>query len=170
MRLYHVAINQRYWSRDTNVVKESSLDIGKLDRTLIHQISEAYSTFLRYMDLRSNSPLRSLGLSQWRALNLIHFNPGCTQSAVATHLDINRASASSIIDLLVKKSLVERQAAKRRSAYSLLMTKAGETEIKSFYGEMQKMEKDIESTLGAEKNAQVIAILKELTAALVSKT
>ncbi|WP_225010948.1 MarR family winged helix-turn-helix transcriptional regulator [Novosphingobium percolationis] len=52
-----------------------------------------------------------LSRTQWRALGYIYRTPGLTQTELARHLEIERASVGHVIDQLEKAAFVERRAA-----------------------------------------------------------
>lgn len=52
-----------------------------------------------------------LSRTQWRALGYIYRAPGLTQTELAKHLEIERASVGHVIDQLEKAAFVERRAA-----------------------------------------------------------
>lgn len=146
------------------------MSVGELDRKLVYHLWEAYSALLSFMDARSDSPLHNLSLTQWRTLNLIYFNPGSTQSALAKEIGITRASMSPIINYFEKKGLLEREPAERRNAYALSMTDSGKAALQDFYNEIEVMEHEIDKEFGATKTAKIINLLTELRALLDVKT
>lgn len=149
---------------------DNQMSVGELDHKLVYHLWEAYSAFLSFMDARTDSPLHSLSLTQWRTLNLIYFNPGSTQSALAREIGITRASMSPIINYFEKKGLLEREPAERRNAYALSMTATGKAAIQDFYHEIEIMEQEIDKGLGTAKTAKIIKLLTELRALLDIKS
>lgn len=52
-----------------------------------------------------------LSRTQWRALGYIYRTPGLTQTELAQHLEMERASVGHVIDQLEKAAFVERRSA-----------------------------------------------------------
>ena len=67
-----------------------------------------------------------LSRTQWRALAYLYRSPGLTQTELARHLDLERASVGHVIDQLEKAHLVERRSMEgNRRVWSLhLLPKA----------------------------------------------
>lgn len=137
---------------------------GNLSRNLVYHLWETYSSFLRFLDARSDTPIHKLSLTQWRTLHLIFNNPGCSQSALAKRIGITRASMSPVINFLEKKGLIERQPAARRNTFALSMTTKGNKEVQAHYREIEAMEQEIGQAIGKQKLAKSIDLLAEIRA------
>lgn len=70
-----------------------------------------------------------LSRTQWRAIAYLYRSPGLTQTELARHLDLERASVGHVIDQLEKAHFVERRSIEgNRRVWSLhLLPKAIET-------------------------------------------
>ncbi len=145
--------------------KTEIMQAGDLSRNLMYHLWETYSSFLRFMDARSDTPIHKLSLTQWRTLHLIYNNPGCSQSALAKRIGITRASMSPVINFLEKKGLIERKPAERRNTFALSMTATGKTGVQSLYQEIELMEKEIGDSIGVDRLTESVDLLAELRAA-----
>lgn len=77
---------------------------------LVFLLEEVPRKFRKLFD--ANSSKFGLSRTQWRALGYIYRTPGLTQTELAKHLDMERASVGHVIDQLEKMALVERCTAK----------------------------------------------------------
>jgi DNA-binding MarR family transcriptional regulator len=103
-------------------------------------------------EMRRNRPTE-LSMQQFRALGIVSHHPGSSVSVVAGHIGLTMASASKLVDALVKLGLVTREASaedRRRvvlhvteSGYSALATarSAALGRLASFLGKLTEAER-----------------------------
>lgn len=77
---------------------------------LVFLLEEVPRKFRKLFD--ANASKFGLYRTQWRALGYIYRTPGLTQTELAKHLDMKRASVGHVIDQLERMALVERRTAK----------------------------------------------------------
>ena len=96
-------------------------------RACARDVMEAVPLAMRV--IRAEMRLRGGGFAtvpQLRALGLIHRHPGASLSDVATHLGVTPATASVLVDRLVRQGLVHRDAHPReRRRIRLFLTRSG---------------------------------------------
>src|SRR5262245_48432935 len=96
-------------------------------RECARDVMEAVPLVMRV--IRAEMRLRSgrfASVPQLRALGLIRRRPGASLSAVATHLGVTPATASALVDRLVRRRFLRRGAHPReRRRISLSLTRGG---------------------------------------------
>ncbi len=107
----------------------------------------------------------SLSRTQWRALGYIYRTPGLTQTELAKHLEMERASVGHVIDQLENAALVERRSAEgNRRIWELhLLPKAFEL-LPSLRMEADKTYDRVLAGLGEDQ----VAMLREMLATMSS--
>jgi DNA-binding MarR family transcriptional regulator len=84
-----------------------------------------------HCEMRKHRP-KGLSLQQFRALAVIKHHPGASLSLVADHLGLTRATASKLVDILVKKQLVTRvESSEDRRLLVLNVTTQGEQALET---------------------------------------
>jgi len=90
----------------------------------IHPIMQFIRTEMR----KERDP--SLSVPQFRVLAFLSLHPGVSLSDVADHLGVTRATASSLVDRLVKRGLVDRlEHPQERRHIMLNLTKPGKEQL-----------------------------------------
>lgn len=90
-------------------------------------VMETVPLLMRTMrrEMRQNQPAE-LSMPQFRTLRILHRHPGMSLSGLAGKLDLTLASASKLIDVLVKHELVQRESsAADRRRIELQLTECG---------------------------------------------
>ncbi|MDO8768697.1 MAG: MarR family transcriptional regulator [Burkholderiaceae bacterium] len=104
-----------------------------------------------------------LSPTRMSALSTIGANPGISQSALGEVLHIAPPSVVKVVDILERIGLVERRAAKTdRRIYALVLTDAGEDELKRCRTLVASYERDISSKLSATERRQLIELLSRV--------
>ena len=96
-------------------------------------VMETVNTVNRILkrEIREHRPVE-MSMQQFRALRVVDRHPGESLSAVATHLGLTDASASKLVDGLVKSRLVKRiDATEDRRKVVLTLTRAGRRALES---------------------------------------
>ena len=96
-------------------------------------VMETVNTVNRILkrEIREHRPVE-MSMQQFRALRVVDRHPGESLSAVAAHLDLTDASASKLVDGLVKSRLVKRiDATEDRRKVVLTLTRAGRRALES---------------------------------------
>ncbi len=108
-----------------------SLDIETNDGQQIDQPAElvmdtvAMVTRIVRREMRKHRPVE-MSMQQFRALGIVQRHPGASLLTVAGHIGLTTASASKLIDFLVKQGLVARaESAEDRRKLVLNVTEAG---------------------------------------------
>lgn len=82
-------------------------------------------------EIRRNRP-EELSIQQFRALGIVRRHPGESLSLVARHLGLTTASASKLIDALVKQRLITREdSPEDRRKVVLVITEAGQLALEA---------------------------------------
>jgi DNA-binding MarR family transcriptional regulator len=96
-------------------------------------VMETVSMVMRAIrqEMREHRPVE-MSMQQFRALGVVNRHPGESLSVVATHLGLTDASASKLVDALVRTRLVKRiDALEDRRKVVLTLTKAGRAALES---------------------------------------
>ena len=85
------------------------MKLGKPSEECAARVMETIPLLMRFIraDMRSHNA-DSLSIPQLRSLAFINRNPGASLSLVAEHLGVTCATASTTIERLVQRNLVER--------------------------------------------------------------
>ena len=80
----------------------------KLDDLLFYHLDKAIKTYRQFAQRQLKLAGYQLTIDQWLVLKTIHDHPGINQDGIAEIVFKDNASVTRIIDLLVKKKLIER--------------------------------------------------------------
>ena len=96
-------------------------------------------------------------------LQVIANTPGLTQSALAEAMDVDRSSIVKVVNQLVEKGLIVRDAvpADKRS-YHLRMTAIGKTALRRIEDAVMRQDRDFSAALSETERATLISLLKRL--------
>jgi len=103
----------------------------------------------------------------YTTMALMAANPGCSQVDLAREGVLDKSSLVAIVDDLEKRGLAIRARSpldRRRS--SLFLTPEGEAMVKDMYAAAMATEKSIRDALGADKMAQLFALLDDAYAVI----
>jgi DNA-binding MarR family transcriptional regulator len=100
---------------------------------------------------------------EWRVLGLLHSNDGMTPSALADHVQLDRARTSRAIGALVKKRLIVREInpSDRRGAH-LTLTPSGQQLYRDLMPHVKNINRRILSVLNEEEMRQLESWIKKL--------
>ena len=104
-----------------------------------------------------------LSVPQFRALVFVNRNPGTALSPLAEHLGLTLPSTSKMVDHLVLRSYLNRQASKDdRRKITLELTTQGESVLKTSYQATQKQLESILEKLNPEEQENLLSSLRIL--------
>lgn len=98
----------------------------KLEDVLFYLIEKTNKVIRRYSQVRFSEAGLEITVDQWLVLKKISDSERITQIELANAIFKDRASITRILDLLVSKKLVTKEAGADRRAYELTLTAAGE--------------------------------------------
>lgn len=98
----------------------------KLEDVLFYLIEKTNKVIRRYSQVRFSEAGLELTVDQWLVLKKISDSERITQIELANAIFKDRASITRILDLLLTKKLVTKEAGADRRAYELTLTAAGE--------------------------------------------
>ena len=124
----------------------------------------AVPVIMRFIRTHMRSHRQNLTVPQFRTLVLLSHNGDPSMSDVADHLGISLSAASRMVDGLVRRGLLERQArpADRRSV-SLSLTEVGKQTFQTALRATQETLADRFKALSGEDLAQVAGAMETLT-------
>jgi DNA-binding MarR family transcriptional regulator len=96
-------------------------------------------------------------------LQVIANNPGLSQSALATTMDVDRSSIVKVVDQLEEKGLIVRDASPTdRRRYRLHMTTPGVWALKRIQNAVSRQDREFSARLDEAERATLIDLLKRL--------
>ena len=98
----------------------------KLEDVLFYLIEKTNKVIRRYSQVRFSEAGLEITVDQWLVLKKISDSERITQIELANAIFKDRASITRILDLLLSKKLVTKEAGADRRAYELTLTAAGE--------------------------------------------
>ncbi len=98
----------------------------KLEDVLFYLIEKTNKVIRRYSQVRFSEAGLEITVDQWLVLKKISDSERITQIELANAIFKDRASITRILDLLLEKKLVTKEAGADRRAYELTLTAAGE--------------------------------------------
>ncbi len=98
------------------------------------------------------------------ALLLIRANPGCSQSALGSVLNVNRSSAMKIVDLLEGRGLIRRAPSADPRAHALELTREGKVFADEVDTALAEHERAFFGVLNAAERASLLDMLARLQA------
>jgi MarR family transcriptional regulator, transcriptional regulator for hemolysin len=103
----------------------------KLERVVFYMLDKAIKTYRQFAQRRLNDAGLDITIDQWLVLNTIESDPGVSQWEIAEKVFKDAASVTRIIDLLIKKGYLLRQAHPvDRRRFTLALTGEGKTLVK----------------------------------------
>ena len=104
----------------------------RLDRVIFYSLDKSIKTYRQFAQKRFIEAGLDITIDQWLVLNAIAEKPGISQLEIAEKVFKDAASVTRIIDLLIKKQYLVREAHNSdRRRFSLELTKEGKALIKS---------------------------------------
>jgi DNA-binding MarR family transcriptional regulator len=99
----------------------------KLEGVIFYTLDKSIKTYRQFAQRRFIESGLDITIDQWLVLNTIHEKPGISQLEIADKVFKDAASVTRIIDLLIKKNLLERsQHGQDRRRFTLAITKEGQ--------------------------------------------
>jgi len=148
-----------------------------LDELTVPRVDECAGVVMETVPLlmrvirRGNGQMTGLSMPQFRALRILHRHPGLSLSALAEKLDLTLASASKLIDVLVKHSLVERiYSLSDRRRVELRLSAQGRDVLASMWQAAHARLTDALGQLNDDDRALVIQAMRALQTALAVET
>src|SRR5262245_18273975 len=121
--------------------RESATGSGRTTaRRCARGVMESVPVVMRVIraEMRSRGG-RFASVPQLRALGLVHRRPGASLTDVATHLGVTPATASVLVDRLVRRGLLHRDAHPReRRRISLSLTRDGTRHLRAARAETRR--------------------------------
>ncbi|MBD0377678.1 MAG: MarR family transcriptional regulator [Flavisolibacter sp.] len=104
----------------------------KLEKVIFYTLDKAIKTYRQFAQRRFTENGLDITIDQWLVLNAIADNPEISQLEIADQVFKDAASVTRIIDLLIKKNYLEREAHDQdRRRFKLQLTKEGKDLLKS---------------------------------------
>ncbi len=104
----------------------------KLERVIFYSLDKSIKTYRQFAQRRFAEAGLNITIDQWLVLNAIAEKPEISQLEIAEKIFKDAASVTRIIDLLIKKNYLKREAhASDRRRFSLVLTKEGKSLIKN---------------------------------------
>lgn len=100
---------------------------------------------------------------QLSILALILERPGLNQSELGRLLDIKRANIATLLDELEQRQLITRSVSETdRRVHLLQLTPTGQSLVPTLLERHERLEKDLNASLGADAHAQLLELLKKV--------
>lgn len=117
-------------------------------------------------DRRARQALDAFGMTPARvtALLVIAAQTGCTQTALADALSINRASAMKMVNTLEALGLVSREQANDPRAHALTLTLKGRDVLDSMVAALRRADEEMLASLGPQAQGELLATIRHLVA------
>ncbi|MBD0366642.1 MAG: MarR family transcriptional regulator [Flavisolibacter sp.] len=104
----------------------------KLEKVIFYTLDKAIKTYRQFAQRRFTENGLDITIDQWLVLNAIADHPEISQLEIADQVFKDAASVTRIIDLLIKKNYLEREAHDQdRRRFKLQLTKEGKDLLKS---------------------------------------
>jgi DNA-binding MarR family transcriptional regulator len=104
----------------------------RLDRVIFYSLDKSIKTYRQFAQRKFIEAGLDITIDQWLVLNTISEKPDISQLEIAEKVFKDAASVTRIIDLLIKKNYLGREAhSSDRRRFSLNLTKEGKTLIKT---------------------------------------
>ncbi|MHB9110246.1 MAG: MarR family winged helix-turn-helix transcriptional regulator [Armatimonadota bacterium] len=148
-----------------------SLDVISNIDDHARQVMETTNLLARMMrrELRRRRP-EEISQPQFRALRIIKRHAGLSLSHLAMHLDLTLASASKMVDVLVKHDLLERRSSPDdRRKLELYLTPRGLDTFDQAELATQQILVEVLQTLPEERLAVVLEAMQVLNTALTER-
>jgi DNA-binding MarR family transcriptional regulator len=137
------------------------IDSSRLENLIGYHLKKAYFCCTSEME----GKLKKLGISlpEFAILTLIESNPGITQSRLHAHLHISRSWCSEMVDQLLEKKLIQRDAINRKS-YGLYIGPSGEAKLRKYWLTVSALESTFKARLTETESKLLTSLLKKITA------
>jgi DNA-binding MarR family transcriptional regulator len=140
--------------------------LGNLDKMLGVELRIAQILADR---LFASSRELNMAPGHYTVLSLIKLNPGINQSKLARCMYLDRSSMVPILDQLEKKVWIERNRPPNdRRSHALYLTDTGRAALRQADREVQKLEESIAAEMGHDNSANLLALIKQFQAALLT--
>lgn len=146
---------------------EGAGKIGEIESRLGYRMHRADLLHMRLL----REHLSDIGLTPARAtaLAFLHTHPGAGQSDLARALDINRASAMEMVNLLVRLGAIERREGRNQRTNALHLTTVGDDLYARFVAITVEMDRQTCVDLSAGELAQFEHLLSRISATLQAR-
>lgn len=104
--------------------------------------------------------------AQVTALAFVGDNPGCDQSSLGRFLDVNRASAMKLVNVLEEQGLVVRREGRDRRSNGLHLTGRGEESLTGMTGALMEAEAKLAKLLNLPERRELLRLLAKVREAL----
>lgn len=139
---------------------EGSIDIGQLAVLTGYVLRRAQLAV--FDDFNASLATLQLRPAQYSVLLVLQRNPGCTQSAVAAALGIQRANFVTLLDTLEQRGLASRTPSQHdKRSHALHLTPLGQTTLQAAHHLVAEHDARQRDQLGPD-SAGVIATLQRL--------
>lgn len=117
-------------------------------------------------DRRARQALDAFGMTPARvtALLVIAAQTGCTQTALADALSINRASAMKMVNTLEALGLVSREQANDPRAHALTLTLKGRDGLDRMVAALRRADEEMLASLCPQAQGELLATIRLLVA------
>lgn len=104
----------------------------RLDRVIFYSLDKSIKTYRQFAQRRFAEAGLDITIDQWLVLNAISEKPDISQLEIAERVFKDAASVTRIIDLLIRKNYLNREAHNSdRRRFSLDLTKEGKSLIRN---------------------------------------
>ncbi|HJW16221.1 MAG TPA: MarR family transcriptional regulator [Flavisolibacter sp.] len=111
----------------------------RLDRVIFYSLDKTIKTYRQFAQKRFFEQGFDITIDQWLVLNAINEKPDITQLEIAGKVFKDTASVTRIIDLLIKKELLKRDAhSSDRRRFTLALTNEGKKLITKITAVVEK--------------------------------
>ena len=100
--------------------------------------------------------------ARYAALATVGANPGISQAALGSLLNIAGPSVVKVVDELERMGVVKRENSSDRRVYALMLTERGGADLKRYQSSVQLFEKKIAAQLTKPERAQLMALLSKV--------
>lgn len=100
--------------------------------------------------------------ARYAALATVGANPGISQAALGSLLNIAGPSVVKVVDELERMGVVKRENSSDRRVYALMLTERGAADLKRYQSSVQLFEKKIAVQLTKPERAQLLALLSKV--------
>ena len=134
-------------------------------------LEDSFAYFIRRAQIRCDAVLvrhleSEISPARLAALTTIGANPGISQSALGSLLNIASPSVVKVVDDLENRGLLERgpSPSSDRRVYAVRLTGKGTTELRRYNDAIKRFEEEITSDLTKAERRHLISLLKRVAA------
>jgi len=138
----------------------------KLEDVLFYLIEKTNKVIRRYSQVRFSEAGLEITVDQWLVLKKISDSERITQIELANAIFKDRASITRILDLLLAKKLVEKEAGADRRAYELTLTPAGDKFVEQAFMIVKNVRKKGIESLNEKEQDQLRQSLQKIVNSL----